>query len=336
MPSAPKVPHELYTRYIETGQDENLVHRLWGVVPRTLGEAYDSALSVTPEVDSGKLEDLKQVLKRRHREWGLLTKGTAESIDRLEEGVVETGQQPVCLGGPGYIINKISCAWRLSSLGDRSEMVPVFYVADYDGIQNELLNIWVPSNSPKGFLVSLPAEKRLEGCPIYVLKTPPEKWLKMVLDKLMENYRILLKDSEPPVRERCIEHLRHALSIVKSTYYSSENVSEWYTKIVGALINVEAGLSVPLITFSMPDARRLFLDGYEYLLQDSVRKTFIEATNEATGLLETNGYRPQIGHRNRDYVPFFLECMNPDCMRRRVELKYHHKQGEVTASAEGE
>ncbi|NIU84108.1 MAG: bacillithiol biosynthesis BshC, partial [Candidatus Korarchaeota archaeon] len=39
-------------------------------------------------------------------------------------------------------------------------------------------------------------------------------------------------------------------------------------------------------------------------------------------IIEEEGYRPQIGYRGRDYVPFFFECMNNGCNRNRVELKY--------------
>ncbi len=71
----------------------------------------------------------------------------------------------------------------------------------------------------------------------------------------------------------------------------------------------------------------LFIDGYELLLKEPNRSRFIEATNAAARKVEAAGYRSQIGLRGDDYVPFFLECMNSECRRIRVELKYSREKG---------
>jgi len=123
--------------------------------------------------------------------------------------------------------------------------------------------------------------------------------------------------------------------ILKSAYYSTDNVSGFSTKILGSLLNLEADLGTPIYWFSMPETRQLFIDGYELLLKEPNRSKFIIASNEAAEKVESAGYRSQIGLRGMDYVPFFLECMNTDCRRMRLELKYYREEGSNTATLVG-
>jgi len=326
-------PNRLYTDFIETGKHREIVESLWGQVPKNLMEAYKLAADLRENFGetSDSIEKLKKLMKHQLRNWGILTSRVEENIDRIEQGVIEAGQQPLCLGGPSYILNKIACTWKLYEIGDPEQFVPLFYVADYDGIQNELLNIRVPSPSPRGLLISLPAEARLAGSPIFELPNPPEVWFRRTIEKIRNNYRGLLKGIDQYIQEGKLRNLDRALTIVRNAYYSSENVSEWSTKIIGSLINVETDLGVPILAFSMPDARPLFQTGYELLLSEPSRSRFIEASNRAVKILEGAGYRPQIGLRADDYVPFFLECMNDPCSRKRIELKYHRDPGMSTA-----
>ncbi|MFQ6052867.1 MAG: bacillithiol biosynthesis BshC [Candidatus Bathyarchaeia archaeon] len=330
-------PHRLYRDFVETGGHRGTVEELWGRVPVNLGEAHRLAAAVrgrygaAPEV----VEELKKALKRQLRRWGILTSRVEENIDRLDQGVVEAGQQPVCLGGPSLILNKVACAWSICEIGGEGGYVPLFYVADYDGVHNELLNIRVPSPSPRGLLVTLPAGAEAVGSPVYELPNPPEAWFKRTIERIRGNYKGLLKGADPHVRERKLQNLDHALTVLKSGYYSSDNVSEWSTKVLGSLINVEADLGVPILAFSMEEARPLFQSGYELLLSEPNRSRFIEASNRAAEILVGAGYRPQVGLRRGDYVPFFLECMNDPCRRRRVELRYRREAGASTAHVVG-
>ena len=66
---------------------------------------------------------------------GILTKETEEKIDSLHEGVIETGQQPNCLGGSSLVINKIVCADIISKFSNSSSL---FSVVDYDGTRNDM------------------------------------------------------------------------------------------------------------------------------------------------------------------------------------------------------
>lgn len=332
-----KPPNWLYSNFIETGESKELVEYFWNHVPLNLGEAteYASGLKKDFREAEDRLEELKKAMKVQHRRWGILTSRVEENIDRMEHGAVEAGQQPMCLGGPSYILNKVACIWKMCEIGVSSGIVPLYYVADYDGVQNELLNMWVPNNSVSGLLISLPADDGLEGVPVYRMLTPPEPWFREKINKIRKNYIVLLKGVKQSIRESKLQNLEHALTILRNTYYSSEKDSEWSTKILGSLFNLEADLGVPLLAFSTPDTRHLFQSGYELLLSEPSRTRFIEEINRAFELLREAGYKPQIDVRDEYYVPFFLECMNDTCNRRRIELKYHREWGTSIAYVSG-
>ena len=328
--------HRLYSSYIETRVRSEFAEELWGRIPATMGDAYRLLVDIRGQYGppSDEMEALKKAMKSHLRRLGLLTSKTSESIDRLDDGAVEAGHQPYALGGSSLILNKIAYITTLKGLGDHG-FAPLFYVADYDGIQAELTKTRVPSPSPRGLLLSYPLDPELEGSPIYELPNPPEDWLRRILEKLKSNYRGLLRDTDPQVRERGLLNLDHALSILKGAYHSTENVADWATKIVGTIVNLEADLGVPILPFSMPGSRSLFLSGYELLLAEENRTRFIEAANCAVSLVEAMDHRAGIGYRDDDYVPFFLECPTKGCHRTRIELRYRKETGSSSASIAG-
>lgn len=328
--------HRLYTDYVESGARGETATELWGRIPATMGETYKLLGGIREAYGSApdELEDLKKAMKADMRRLGVLTSKAAENIDRLDRGAIETGQQPYALGGSSLIFNKIAYISSLSGLGDEG-YAPLFFVADYDGVQAELLNTRVPSPSPRGLLFSYPAGPEYENAPIYELPNPPESWLEKALENLRGNYRGLLREADNGVRERALLNLEHSITILKGAYYSTENVSDWSTKTVGSLVNLESDLGVPILQFSMPGSRRLFQSGYELLLADANRERFIKATNRAAELVEASGHRASIGLREPDYVPFFMECRASGCHGSRVELKYFRGEGSSSASVSG-
>jgi hypothetical protein len=328
--------HELYSRHIDGTDGSGIAPRLWGPIPQTMGNAYK--LLVKKRADygpaHGELEELKKAMKDNLRRLGILTSMVTDGIDHLDRGVIETGQQPMCLGGPSLVLNKIAYIHSLSNLGDEG-FTPLFYVADYDGVQPELLNIRLPSPSSRGLVLSYPVGQGMENAPIYRLGNPPEDWLRETLERIEGNLKGVLGGVGVETQSSALRNLAHATTVLKSTYYSTENVSEWSTKILGTLVNLEACLGGPIYAFSMQVTRHLFQGGYELLLGEPNRSRFIEASNEACELVETSGFRSGIGLREKDYVPFFLECPHPGCNGARVELKYRRSEGSPTASVSG-
>lgn len=252
---------------------------------------------------------------------GVLTSKTVENLDKLRNGVIESGQQPMPLGGTSLIFNKIACSKSISELGSEG-FTPLFFVADYDGVQHELLNMRTPNPSETGLLLSYPAPPQYFNSTIRNLPKPSEKWMKESLQKITAGYKGLMKGVDRSTQEKVLLNIKHVNTIIKSAYYSTDNVSDWSTKIQASLINIEADLGVPFLVFSEPRVRRCFQKGFELITAEPNRSNFIQASNEAVSRIEEEGYRPQIGYRGSDYVPFFLECMASECNRNRVELKY--------------
>jgi len=325
--------HLIYSGYVKDGSMAELAKTLWGVIPATMGEAASLLKEIREKYGStpDDFEGFRKAVRGYQRELGILTGRVGERIDSMDAGVVEAGQQPMCLAGSSLILNKIAFAHTLCALG--GGYVPVFYNADYDGVQPELLNIRLPSPSARGLLVTYPAGPEYEGSPIHMLPNPPEEWLTQTVEKIKGNYKGIMKRVKPETQDRVMRNLDHVLTVIRGAYYSTDNVSDWAAKIIGTIVNLEAGLGVPIVSPSKPEIRPFFLRGYETLLSEPNRTGFIEASNEAAELVEAYGFRPQIGRRRRDYVPFFLECSSPGCNRARIEPRY--VDGGGTASVKG-
>lgn len=326
--------HTLYQKYTEKDPAGEYATRLWGRIPQNMAEChgYFGEIRAKYGTPPPELEGLKKAIKSQMRSLGILTKKVSGRIDSLERGAVETGQQPNCLGGPSFIFNKITYVSTLAGFG--GGYVPLYYVGDYDSVQAELLNIRVPSPSARGMLITYPSTPEYEGAPIRRLPNPDEEWLRKTLEKVESNYRGLLKGVEPARQEKILQNLAHVFTIIKGAYYSTENVADFSTKILGTVVNLEADIGVPMLSATDPSIRGFFRHGYEILLSEPNRSSFIRAANDAVDLIEGLGYRAQIGKRSIDYVPFFLECQTPSCHGSRVELKYRAGSGS-TASVEG-
>jgi len=327
--------HNIYANHVRDRKTSGLATELWGHISHTMGEAADLLPKVRGEYGetSDELEALKVHMKNNMKGMGLLTGKTREAIDEMHNGVVETGQQPNFMGGPGLVLNKISYAVSLAGMDEN--IVPLYYVADYDGVQPELTNIRLPSPSSKGLHLNYPVQPNENNLSIYEFKLPSENWFMKTMEKIESNYKGILKELPAEKRDLIQKNLDHIYSIIRNAYYSTENVSTFSTKIIGSLVNLEADIGLPIFWFSMPETRPLFQRGFELLLMEPTRSLFIEASNEAQSKVDASGHKPGIGARDRDYVPFFLECMNPRCGRIRVELKYTRKEGSTTADLNG-
>lgn len=326
--------HQLYSKYLysskmQESKEENYVRELWESIPTTIGQAVKLLSKRKPELETEteQLETLKKKMKNDLKKRGLLTESTKEKIDYMHLGVVETGQQPNCLGGPSLVLNKAIYMRKISELSGTS---PFFNVVDYDGVQPELTKTRFPSLSTQGLQISYPTTQGEENIPIYRLKNPSETWLETTIEKIKNNYKGLLKAVVK--KEKYVQNLEQVFTIIKNAYYSTENVSELSTKILGTILNIESNQGIPIYSYSMSETNQLFQDGYETLLSEPNRTRFIEASNQAVETIIEAGHMPQVGHRSKDYVPFYMECS--DCFSR-VKLKYEGNANSSTATIKG-
>jgi uncharacterized protein YllA (UPF0747 family) len=326
--------HQLYSTYVNNirarkSESGVLAKALWDTIPLTLGEA--AKLLDKKRLDYGdtsdSLEELKKNMKHHLRKMGVLTGSTANKIDSMHLGVIETGQQPNCLGGPGLVFNKISYIYKLAEL---SGMIPLYSVVDYDGVRPELTHTRYPSLSPRGLEINYPIKQNEVESPIYRIKTPSEKWFKQTIEKIKNNYKGLTKKTKN--QEKVLQNLNHIITIMKTAFHSTQNVSQFSTKIISTIINIESDSGIPVYYYSMQDTKPIFQDGYESLLSEPNRSKFIKTMNATSEKISTAGYIPQVGLRAQDYVPFYLECQ--ECKLDRIELSYI-KQGSSTATIKG-
>ncbi|MEE8167922.1 MAG: bacillithiol biosynthesis BshC, partial [Candidatus Hydrothermarchaeales archaeon] len=268
------------------------------------------------------LESLIRLLYETNRRYGVLTHEVKEKIDSIVRGIAITSHQPIYLGGPSLILNKMALASEVSKI---SELSPLFFLADFDEVHNEITHAHLPSLSPAGIALSLPRDiiRDYEGCPVYTLPLPSEAHLTDTLERIRQNYAEVIKKAfSSPVEKRLyIERLEEALSLVKTQYHASRNFSEWTLRILGNITNITGELNIIFLESSSREFRRLLQEGFEYLMQDKNLDTFIKTLNRIHDELEKNNITPTMRKRDKKYVPFFYECQNHGCNRRRVLLE---------------
>jgi hypothetical protein len=294
--------------------------------PKILAE-YKDRLWHTDE----RMKRLRKTLIKANRGLACSTPSVEENIKRLGNGVVEAAHQSVVMGGPAYILNKAIMAERISSFGVQQglDVVPVFFVADYDIVQSELINIRTPNMGPEGNLLSLPVPRGYEHSPVSVLPLPEIGWYNAIEERLRHSYRPLLKPLDKPVRTLFEERLEQALAITRWAFVNSKTLGNWAQKIIGRLLNIEGNLGIPIIPASDEMFRDLMVEGMEFLLAKKQRDVFLKTHERVTDLIVKSGFRPGAGSRRPDYVPFYYECSEKECNRSRTELFYKEKGTEA-------
>ncbi len=294
--------------------------------PKILAE-YKDRLWHTDE----RMKLLRKTLIKANRGLACLTPSVEENIKRLGNGVVEAAHQSVVMGGPAYILNKAITAERISSFGVQQgvDVVPIFFVADYDIVQSELINIRTPNMGPEGNLLSLPVPRGYEHSPVSVLPLPEIGWYNAIEESLRHSYRPLLKPLEKPIQTLFEERLEQTLAITRWGFVNSNTLGDWAQKIIGRLLNIEGDLGIPIVPASNEVFRDLMVEGMDFLLAKKQRDVFLKTHERATDLIVKSGFRPGAGSRKPDYVPFYYECSEKECNRSRTELFYKEKGTEA-------
>jgi len=292
----------------------DLTEFFWGGVPKTIGAALmTSERKELPPTDDNLIENITKSLRAYHSKLGILTEKVEENLSKLGEGVIITGQQPAPCGGKGLIGNKIATACKLVKLSEElfnRTLVPVFYVADYDGIQPEVTHTHFPNpSSSKSVAISIVAEKLVERA-ANILQLPGPGWLKTVVEKLNNNYTEFFAQTSPQVRKLLHTRLECLLALVSTTYLSSSTLTDWFVKIWGTITNIINDFGVIFLPMSNPEVRDVVIQGRGYQQLIKLRKTFVKHFNLASENLRQHGIRPAVGNRPKDYVPFFYECDN--------------------------
>lgn len=327
----------IYQEFIWSGTQSRLAADLYGSPIVTMGEIVSEFPKILAEYKDRlwhtdeRMKLLRKTLIKANRGLACLTPSVEENIKRLGNGVVEAAHQSVVMGGPAYILNKAITAERISSFGVQQglDVVPVFFVADYDIVQSELINIRTPNMGPEGNLLSIPVPRGYKHSPVSVLPLPEIEWYNAIEEKLRHSYRPLLKPLDKPVRTLFEERLEQALAITRWGFVNSRTLGDWAQKIIGRLLNIEGNLGIPIIPASDEVFRDLMVEGMEFILAKKQRDVFLKTHERATDLIVKSGFRPGAGSRKLNYVPFYYECPEKECNRSRTELLYKEKGTEA-------
>ena len=328
----------IYQEFIWSGTQSRLAADLYGTPIVTLGEVVSEFPRILAEYKDRlwhtdeRMKLLRKTLIKANRGLACLTPSVEENIKRLGNGVVEAAHQSVVMGGPAYILNKAITAERISSFGIQQgvDVVPIFFVADYDIVQSELINIRTPNMGPEGNLLSLPVPRGYEHSPVSVLPLPEIGWYNAIEESLRHSYRPLLKPLEKPIQTLFEERLEQTLAITRWGFVNSNTLGDWAQKIIGRLLNIEGDLGIPIVPASNEVFRDLMVEGMEFLLAKKQRDVFLKTHERATDLIVKSGFRPGAGSRKPDYVPFYYECPEKECNRSRTELFYKEKGTEAS------
>jgi uncharacterized protein YllA (UPF0747 family) len=312
--------NSLYSESFQYSEKRQYAHNFWGKIPRNI-ESIGSILTSPPNKETSfllsqeKIYKLGTLVHQHHKKKLGITRNIKATLKGLPRGIVEGAHQPVLLGGPAFILNKIACTNIIAKV---NQLAPIFFVGDYDQIQPELTNIRLPSLGNSGTLLAIPIDEEYQFSPISKIPLPSENWLRVLLDTIDETYSPLLASLPQERRDTLEAHKEHIIHVIRSSYFQTTTIAEWSSKILNSIINEYLGLGIPFLISST--LRPLYQDGFEMLLAKNHREKFIDALNATFTEIQELGYRPGINQRLSNYVPFLYECPNKACHSARTEL----------------
>ncbi|MHA2345856.1 MAG: hypothetical protein ACXACP_03980 [Candidatus Hodarchaeales archaeon] len=310
-------------RLAATGKPNTLTDELWGYIPSSFNELKKMAESRRQNTDfkyfQDNLECFRKLIIQHHRKLGTLNHTVKESIERLENGLLDVGHQPLLMGGSVFLMNKVSLAeW----IGNLTNLGTLFYIGDHDFIQNELTVTRFPqANSASGLTVTPSSWEAPEGTPIHQVPLPSLEWLLDNKNKIQNNLILLMKYSQisPSNRQLLNERFLSWWDLVYEAFISTDNFSMWTQKIWSNLFIIKCLLNLFMIPSSNVKFRSLVLPAFEFLLIEENRNKYVDTMNSIFHMLNEQNISPGLPYRNSDYVPFFLECLK--CKTKtRIEL----------------
>lgn len=335
--TAPTANH-LYHELIFDGNKAAL--EFWGQIPKNMKDAVQFSLPLStsyrkekqPIFSLNRVAKLSRAIRELHKHHQMLSPRVKQNLSLLENSfaAIEAGHQPVVLGGPGLIINKIATIRRFSQ---QLKAPPLMFMGDHDHEQKELTVVHLPSPGPRGITFSLPIPQQFRHSPMHTLPLPPKSWLEQVVRKIESTYHELITNSPRQQRLHFQENIQGILKLLQVTYTKATSLSDWTLLLWMQIVNHQEDSGILFQVFSHPTIRRLMLPAFEYLIQTKNRQRFISALNEAANSLQKYGYNPGIGIRPNTYVPFHLECPTTGCNRTRIDpILFEKAEIRITAT----
>lgn len=268
-------------------------------------------------------EKLGKILGQTTKKFGVLTPQAKKNLELFynSNNIVEVAHQPKFLGGERFILNKLACGGELAS--QMEEGIPLFYIANYDQVHNELTKTHFPLiNSPTGFSVSI--ETEIERCfaekCIDCLPLPSISYVKQLLKEIEEKYLFSINATHYSQDKKNLLHdrVKHSILLLKRAYLRSDNYTDWFVNIVGELANIIYDYGYLFIVGSDPKLKQLLQPHYETLLDQ--REVYIQNYNQQYEKMRAFGINPPLRKLPSNFVPFYYECSCDTCHQQRVHL----------------
>ncbi|MFX1504914.1 MAG: bacillithiol biosynthesis BshC [Promethearchaeota archaeon] len=314
---------EIY-RKAALGHPSKLSKDLWGEIPTSYRGLKKLTRNRQEIIDftsfSENIEVLRSLVTEHHRKMGTLTLKVRDALNHLEHGFLDVGHQPLLFGGPLFLINKISLAEWVGSL---LNVGTFFFIGDHDSIQNELTIARFPqAKSPSGLEITQSSWGVPDRTPMHQVPLPKEEWFLEIKPKIQENLRALMKVAKVKVeyRQLLLERFYSWFDLIYDAVNLAEDFSTWTQRIWSQLFNIRNNLGIFINPISEHQYRQLLVPAFEFLLTEKNRTRYVETLNSVYDLLVSKNIQPGLPYRDKDYVPFFLECLK--CKTKtRVELR---------------
>jgi uncharacterized protein YllA (UPF0747 family) len=307
--SSGKNPNTLYDSYIITGKKTNL-NGIWGEIPRTLQDLH-SLVSNTKNTHPS-LDHLIQVLREYHQKFGIYSEKVEENLLKLHNGTILAGQQPIVLGGPGFIANKIAFTRFLVDLlqEKKIDLAPVFMIGDYDGWQKELYRSYLPNPiSGNAVIVDIGTELDLnENYNVAKVELPGTTWLDKQVEIIKENFNAFKKQLSADQKKIMDERYNHIITLLKTTYHRSDSFVDFFVILWGTIANIIDNQGIIFIPTTLKEIVPLYRNEYLNFLDKA--HLYSQNFKSETKLLIENGYKPSLNPREENYSPFFITCNN--------------------------
>ena len=104
------------------GSPDEFSKKLWGDIPSSFGIMKKLIIQKRKSIDfthyTDNMEIFRKIVTKRHRRLGTLTFQVKEAINRINNGFLDVGHQPLLFGGPLFLINKVSLTEWLGNFLD--------------------------------------------------------------------------------------------------------------------------------------------------------------------------------------------------------------------------
>jgi len=320
-------PLKYYLLYAVDEQKSWISEGMKDLIPQSMSNAILLAKKVNREMkkDNEIKTALGKIFENTNSKYNLLTEKSKSHLENFltdnNSMSLEVSHQPKFLGGERFLFNKMACGAAFSNID--KNIIPIFYVADYDKVHSELIKTkFSQSDSPNGFSISIKPEiekefldMRIRNLPLpslsYLLEQFQEirkKYINSINSCLEDNWHKKLLE----------ERLEEALRLIKIAHINAENYTDWFINIIGTISNIIFDQGYLFISASDLDYKRLLTPFYEKLLENQSK--YVDSYKDLRNQFIDRHIQPPLREIRDDFVPFFYECTNEQCNCKRSEL----------------